>query len=1261
MEVLLPIIIKAATWAAKNWVFVTLTAASTVLSYSQVQNAKRQARRAMNSLLDSGRRLDVRFNTLEPRNIIYGTSRVGGLVVLPNTTGDKGKFYNVLKVIADHPCEDWDAVYLSDEIAIQRNGYVNPKFVSGSEQYFFAEVVTDGNGPNATMRSWFNEDLTDDHKFTGCTLLAVRYVYDPANNVWPNGPIAPTITVKGKVVYDSRSETDVYSDNPSNCILDYVRNVAKVEDDYINFESFIEAANDCDETVEVIGATTGSIEALTVNANTTLINVTGSGNIFEQLQFNNPVTASFIQAGTKILSVNVQNNNQFITIDLPTINNSLLENVNIDLGNGNLTEKRYTLNGVVYLDENPAETIKQMLTSCRGRLIFDGGFYSLKVAKYRAPTVLIREEDTLATIEVKTKFSQKDSLNSIRGNFINPNENYKATSFPAITSSFFLTEDNNISNDLEVEYSFTNSPSMCQRLAKQELLDNRLDFMVQIKTTLKSYILQPTDTVQIRNRAYNWLGTTGAPYITFEVISTSTDFNGPHTLLNLKETSSDIYNWNANEEKLIPTKPVPTLNNPFDVDPPVITSVVGGTSALKILTDGTVVPNAIITFSASDNRAQSTEIEYKLSSESDFTFFTSVSNNGASNKISIPVGTSGDTYNFRLRNKSYTGQYSIYVFNTTIILGKNEAPQPPVIVSVLPAYEGAQILWTNNVIDVDYDYTEIITGSQNNDTYVAISGRAAFIALPPSSSTDVYLRNYDTTGNSSSFASIVVSTLTDLEGSDPRVDIILGALPEFSASISASNAAIAELELTASNTVSNILAVASDLDSLSGSFMFLSSSVSSSFNDQSSSFASSINDLSLTVTNNSQSFALNLTNLSSSFNNTSASLNSSIQTIETTFATQDFTLAQINTGLSSSFTNGIARESLTAEINIVNTTITNGDSALASSITTLDSKFQSATSSLNASISNIETTFATQDFAVAQTNNTISASLQPGGIGSSSIAASVSTEASARATADGNLAGQYVLDVAAGDIITGMKITSVSTSGTPVSNVTFRASNFRIVSGSGTPIILLDLSDAGAVFTPDLLSSNYSADSAGWKIKNNGDAEFNNTKIRGNLVAGAVSTLAAVFNPARPEVTFPTVTSVEEIDTTPRTSLGAGGTIIDLCVLNGFGTGGTGFKDDAFGKSDVHVFVSISGGYNVALNNTANTDIVYKINSGGYVQINQVSAESLDSAGSFNMAIGAKITGLTSTDVITFAINAKSSDAATQFNACQMTVQCFNL
>lgn len=90
--------------------------------------------------------------------------------------------------------------------------------------------------------------------------------------------------------------------------------------------------------------------------------------------------------------------------------------------------------------------------------------------------------------------------------------------------------------------------------------------------------------------------------------------------------------------------------------------------------------------------------------------------------------------------------------------------------------------------------------------------------------------------------------------------------------------------------------------------------------------------------------------------------------------------------------------------------------------------------------------------------------------------AAVAAEQTARITADGNLSGKYTLTVIAGNVVTGMNITSSTGGGTNISSVIFRATDFQIYNGtsgitmfsvSGSTVNLagtLTVSTSGKVF-----------------------------------------------------------------------------------------------------------------------------------------------------------------------------------------------------
>lgn len=94
-----------------------------------------------------------------------------------------------------------------------------------------------------------------------------------------------------------------------------------------------------------------------------------------------------------------------------------------------------------------------------------------------------------------------------------------------------------------------------------------------------------------------------------------------------------------------------------------------------------------------------------------------------------------------------------------------------------------------------------------------------------------------------------------------------------------------------------------------------------------------------------------------------------------------------------------------------------------------------------ASIVNEQTVRANADIALASDITTLEATVDGN-------TAAVVTEASARATADGFLEGSYGLQVSAGNVTTGMHLTSSTGAGTDISDVTFNTLNFKLYNGS---------------------------------------------------------------------------------------------------------------------------------------------------------------------------------------------------------------------
>ena len=207
-------------------------------------------------------------------------------------------------------------------------------------------------------------------------------------------------------------------------------------------------------------------------------------------------------------------------------------------------------------------------------------------------------------------------------------------------------------------------------------------------------------------------------------------------------------------------------------------------------------------------------------------------------------------------------------------------------------------------------------------------------------------------------------------------------------------------------------------------------------------FDASYNETITLLSTADSALATRTTALEASVDTPTTGLLARVSTIETAYVSADSVLASRATTLEAQMAN-TAASGLQSRISTEESARASADSTLASRATALESSVDTPTTGLLARMSTVESTKVDASGAYAQATSAISASLSGGSI-ASAISASVSSEASARATADGYLAGKYALKVVAGNVITGMNITSSTGAGTDVSEINFLTSVFKV-------------------------------------------------------------------------------------------------------------------------------------------------------------------------------------------------------------------------
>lgn len=182
-----------------------------------------------------------------PHQVIYGETRIGGAVFY-QTLSSSDQHLHRLIAFAGHEIDSYQAIYVNDEqVTLDGSGNVtSPSKWSGKiriKQYLGTDDQTADTDLTTEVSEW-----TSDHRARGIAYLYIRF--NGASN-FPSGVPVVTAKIRGKKIYDPRTATTAWSDNPALCIRDYLLSdygLGERTSD-INDTLFEAAADDCDTIV----------------------------------------------------------------------------------------------------------------------------------------------------------------------------------------------------------------------------------------------------------------------------------------------------------------------------------------------------------------------------------------------------------------------------------------------------------------------------------------------------------------------------------------------------------------------------------------------------------------------------------------------------------------------------------------------------------------------------------------------------------------------------------------------------------------------------------------------------------------------------------------------------------------------------------------------------------------------------------------------------------------------------------------------------
>ena len=226
--------VKVAIYSVTNAAMQTLSTPNTPNFSNFEQDAK-------------GRLVNFKDSTA-PRNLIYGSVRVGGVIAHAEST-ESDKFLHLIIILASHEINAVSKVYFDgEELTISTNSVTAPARYNGKAKVY-THLGTDAQAADANLVSE-SSSWTNAHKLSGIAYLYVRLEYD--QDAFANGVPEITALVQGKKVFDPRDSSTSFKSNAALVIRDFITNAEfgmGASASEVNDTAITTAANICDTNV----------------------------------------------------------------------------------------------------------------------------------------------------------------------------------------------------------------------------------------------------------------------------------------------------------------------------------------------------------------------------------------------------------------------------------------------------------------------------------------------------------------------------------------------------------------------------------------------------------------------------------------------------------------------------------------------------------------------------------------------------------------------------------------------------------------------------------------------------------------------------------------------------------------------------------------------------------------------------------------------------------------------------------------------------
>jgi hypothetical protein len=540
-------------------------------------------------------------NPVAPYEIVYGRKRVGGTIVFINSFGDNDKYLDLVMVLAAHPSQSVDALLFDQQrIQMVTTGPGKTSIPPTQQNVVIADIARVGNvvtcktvgdiptliDGDTVLIQQVPGDLTLNGKYPVANVIHgagyVQFTYlcgGPASHVVSAGHVLTTWVDFGSKVY---METMLGAQTLGTT---FSAMATGTPNDGNIFDLVQNPANPWTANCSLVGKTAvwlrlhynDKIFANGLPQISFLMH--GKNDIYDPRP--SPPTYGYTENAALCIADHLSNQTwgfkaQYGT-DIPLA--PLIAAANVcdeavalawPVTSPVTTEKRYTCNGGFTLAMKRGDVLRNLLTSCAGRLTYYGGQYIIWPGAWYGVTGTITGSGLLsmatAAFRWRSTVSISNLYNGVKGTFISPANNWQSSDFPryaqdtthGYTWGLAPTHDANLDADggdrrwLDIQLPFTISASMAQRIAKIELLRRRNQGTGTFALNMAGYQFTPMDVIAMDLAFFGWTGKN------LEVLDTRLKFDAQESgsqsvvllgvEIDVQETDPSIYAWSVGEE-----------------------------------------------------------------------------------------------------------------------------------------------------------------------------------------------------------------------------------------------------------------------------------------------------------------------------------------------------------------------------------------------------------------------------------------------------------------------------------------------------------------------------------------------------------------------------------------------------------------------------------------------------------------------------------------------------------------------------------------